>query len=435
MTKLSNSKKLYEYAQNFVIRGVHTNFKYIYPHPIYFSKAEGSKIWDVDGNEYIDCVLNFGPLILGHRHPKVVQAVKDQLETGLTVGLPTERSVEVSKKLLDMMPSAETVRLGNTGTEAVMHALKIARAYTGRNKILKIEGGYNGHCDDVLVSHHPPLKLAGPKTSPNAVPDSGGLRKGVTEDTIVIPFNNQEVAEKVVKENKKEVAALIIEPIQFNLGCVLPKEGYLQAIREMTERTNIVLIFDEVRSGFRPAPGGAQEYYGVDPDLTIVAKAIANGFPLSALLGKKDVMDVTDPVTGGVLYAGTYNANQMSVAAASATLEQLRKGDVQKYLNKTCQKLVSRFREVAEDNKVQAMMQALGGFFQIYFTEQAPSDYRTALLADRAKFLKLQDVMINEGIYCWPDHLFPHGISAAHDKEDLQKISKTIEMGISKIVE
>jgi len=430
----ANSKRIYEYAKSFVTRGVQTNFKYVPPHPIYFSRAEGSRIWDVDGNEYIDCVLNFGPMILGHRHPKVVQAVKDQLETGLTVGLPTEQDIEVCKKLVDIVPSAETARLGNTGTEAMMHALKIARAYTGRNKLIKVEGGYNGHCDDLLVSHSPPLWLAGPAASPSAVPDSGGLRKGVTDDTIVIPFNNLEVAERVIKENKKDVAALIIEPVQFNLGCVLPHEGYLQGMREITQKNDIVLVFDEVRSGFRPAPGGAQEYYKCSPDLTVVAKAIANGFPLSALLGKKDLMDLTDPVTGRVLYAGTYNANMTAVAAASATLEELRKGDVQKYLNQSGEKLASSFHEMAKDSGVEATMQTLGGYFQIYFAEQAPTDYRTAITADKTKFLKLQSAMLREGIYCWPNHLFPHGISAAHDSEDLKKILRSMEIGLSVVV-
>ena len=432
MKNLLRSKKLFESAKDFVIRGVHTNFKYMYPHPIYFSRAKGSKIWDVDGNDYIDCVMNFGPCILGHGHPKVIEAVKNQLETGLTVGLETKLNVTVSKKLAEMVPSAESVRFSNTGTEAVMHSIQIARGYTGKDKIIKIEGGYNGWYDDVLVSYHPPLKLAGPETLPTPVPDSGGLR---VKDTLVIPFNNEEVAEKIVKKNKEEVAALIIEPIMLNIGCALPKDGYLQAIREITEDNDVLLIFDEVRTGFRVAPGGAQQYYRVTPDLTVFAKAIANGFPLSTVVGKKDIMEVIDPIEGRVLYGGTYNANQMSVAAASATLEELSDGSIQKYLNGSTQNLIKKFGEIAEDKKVSARMQGIGGNFQVYFTDREVIDYRSTYHVDASKYMKFQKVMFEQNIYFWPKHLFCHGISASHNEKDLEKIVSAMELAISNVVD
>jgi len=402
----------------------------MYPHPIYFQRAKGSKIWDVDGNEYIDCVMNFGPCILGHGHPKVIEAVKNRLETGLTVGLETELNIKVAKKLVEMVPSAEMVRFSNTGTEAIMHAIHIARGYTGKDKIIKVEGGYNGWYDDVLVSYRPPLKLAGPETSPNPVPDSGGLR---VKDTLVIPFNNEEVAEKIIKKNKEEVAALIMEPIMFNIGCALPKDGYLKAIREITEENDVLLIFDEVRTGFRVAPGGAQQYYGVIPDLTVFAKAIANGFPLSAVVGKRDIMKVTDPVEGRVVYAGTYNANQIGVAAASATLEELSDGSVQKYLNESTQYLVKRFEEIAEDKGISARIQGIGGSFQVYFTDREVIDYRSTFHVDASKYMKFQKVMFDENIYFWPKHLFCHCISAAHTKEDLEKIINAMELAVSNI--
>ena len=435
MKELLKSKELYEYTKDFVIRGVHTNFKYMYPHPIYFSKAKGSKIWDVDGNEYLDCVMNFGPVILGHGFPKVVEAVKNQLETGLTVGLETELSIEVSKKLTEMVPSAETVRLSNTGTEAVMHCIQIARGYTGKEKIIKIEGAYNGWCDDVCVSYHPELKLAGPENSPTPVPNSGGLRRDVVKETIVVPFNNENAVEKAIKKNKEEIAALIMPPVLCNIGCALPKDGYLQAIREITEENDIVLIFDEVRTGFRPAPGGGQEYYGVTPDLTVLAKAIANGFPLSAVVGKKEVMKVIDPVEGSVMFAGTFNANQMSVAAASVTLEELRTGKIQKYLNESTQTLIRRFQEIAEDKKVPARMQGLGGNFQVFFTDHEVIDYRTAHSTDSARYLKFQEIVFNQNIYFWPRQLHCHTISAAHNKEDLEKVISAMEIGVSEVAE
>jgi glutamate-1-semialdehyde 2,1-aminomutase len=430
MRKLLRSKELYEKAKDFVVRGVHTNFKYMAPHPIYFSKAEGARVWDVDGNEYIDCVMNFGPVILGHKHPKVVEAVKNQLETGLTVGLETELNIRVSKLLTEIVPSAESVRFSNTGTEAVMHSLQIARGFTGKNKIIKIEGGYNGWCDDVLISYRPPLRLAGPPHSPNPIPDSAGL---INKDTLVIPFNNITVAEKTIKKNREDLAALIIEPIMLNIGCVLPKEGYLQALRELTETYDVLLIFDEVRTGFRCSPGGAQQYFNVIPDLTIFAKAIANGYPLSAIVGKKEVMEITDPVNGRVMYAGTYNANQIALAAAEVTLEELKGGEIQKYLNASTEKLIKEFDSLAEEYKVPAIMMGIGGNFQAYFTNCEIVDYRSACLTDNTEYMRFQRIMFEEGIYFWPNSLFCHGISAAHREEELGKIIDAMRIAFQKL--
>lgn len=419
MKNLSKSKGLYNTAKDLTIGGVQTNFKHMYPHPIYFSKADGSKVWDIDGNEYIDCVVGFGPCILGHGHPKVVEAVKQQLETGLTVGLETESSIQVCEKLAEMVPSAESVRLSNTGTEAVMHGIQMARAFTGRHRIVKVEGAYNGWYDDVLVSHSPPLSLAGPETSPNSVPDSGGLH---SVDTLVIPFNDEHAAERTLKENRGQVAALIIEPIMFNIGCALPKEGYLKAIRELTEDNGVLLIFDEVRTGFRVAPGGAQQYYDVVPDLSVFAKAIANGFPLSAIVGSRDVMSLIDPVEGRVMYGGTYNGSQTAVAAANATLDILSTGKVQEKLNDASQGLIDSFGEIAEAKKIQARVQGLGGNFQVYFTDSPVADYRSTFRIDAAKYIKFQQSMLEQGVYFWPSHLFCHGVSASHSESDLDTI-------------
>ncbi len=430
MTELSKSKTLYESAKGYTVRGVQTNFKYVQPHPIYFQKARGSRIWDVDGNEYIDCVLNFGPCILGHGHLKVLEAVSNQLETGLTVGLETELSLAVCKQLTEMVPSAECVRLSNTGTEAMMHSIQMARAYTGKTKIAKIEGGYNGWSDDMLVSYHPPLEKAGPPKSPNAVPDSAGLR---AKDTIVVPYNDAETARRIISQNRDELAAFIIEPIMLNLGCVLPKEGYLQEIREITEENDVPLIFDEVKCGFKPAPGGAQEYYGVTPDMTILAKAIANGFPLSAIVGKSDIIEVTDPVDGTVLYGGTYNGNQIAVAAASATLDELKTGHVQAHLNESTLNLIETFHRIAEGDGITARMQGIGGNFQIYFTDEEIVDYRSTFGVDREKYGDFQKAMFEKGIYFWPSHLFCHGISAAHSQQDLEILCIAMEEAVSEV--
>ena len=430
MTNLHKSKELYESAKKYTVRGVQTNFKYIEPHPIYFQRAQGSRIWDVDGNEYIDCVMNFGPCILGHGHFKVLEAVRNQLETGLTVGLETELSLAVCRKLTEMIPSAEVARLSNTGTEAIMHGIQMVRTFTGKKKIAKIEGGYNGWSDDMLVSYHPPLEKAGPKESPNPIHDSAGLQ---VDNTIVLPYNDADAARRIISQNRDNLAALIMEPIMLNLGCVLPKEGYLQEIREITEQNDIPLIFDEVKCGFKPAPGGAQEYYGVTPDMTVLAKAIANGFPLSAVVGKTEIVNVTDPVDGKVLYGGTYNGNQMAVAAASATLDELRTGEVQAYLNNSTQNLIETFHRLVESEGISARMQGIGGNFQTYFTDEEVVDYRSTFNVDREKYNVFQKVMFEKGIYFWPGHLFCHGISAAHNQEDLEELSNAMNAALLEV--
>jgi len=339
-----------------------------------------------------------------------------------------------------MIPCAETVRFSNTGTEAVMKAIMIARGYTGRDKIIKIEGGYNGWYDCVTVSHRPSLEKAGPEDAPNSLPDHDGMLKDVVKKTIIIPYNNIEAAEKAVKENKDEVAALIVEPVAYNMGCVLPKEGYLKALREMTEKYDILLIFDEIISGFRAAPGGAQEYYGVTPDMATFAKAIANGFPMSAVAAKREIMEVTKPSsekwTGGrVIYGGVYNGSQSCLAAASATLEILRKGDVQRELQERTANLVERFNEMAEDVGVVARMQGFAGQFQVYFTDKEVTNYREAVKADAEKFKLFQGVLMENEVLSLPLPLFHHGITIAHGDEEINKILEAMEKGLKRVKE
>jgi len=435
LIRFEKSKGMFESAKQFITGGVHSGFRYIEPHPIYFSKAKGSRVWDVDGNEYIDCLINMGSVILGHGHPKVVNAVKAQLEKGLTVGLETELSIEVAKELSRMIPSAEVVKFSNTGTEAVMHAIQIARGYTGKNKIIKLEGGYNGWYDYVLVSTHPKLEDAGPRETPNTVLGSAGLAREVVQNTIIMPFNDVEAAERIIVRHRDEVAALVMEPVMFNVGCTCPKKGYLETIRELTEDNGIVLIYDEVITGFRMAPGGAQQYYNVIPDISVFGKAIANGFPLSAVVGKRDFMGVAAPKTGKVVYAGTFNANQMALAASKAVLEELHDGKVQKYLHEGGRQLVKNFEDAAEDLGLEARLQEIAGKFQVYFTDREVVDYRTAVGCDEQKYLIFQEKMLNSGILMWPSYTLHHGITAAHSKEDLETISKTMETALEEVKE
>jgi glutamate-1-semialdehyde 2,1-aminomutase len=429
---LEKSKRLYERAIEFVTGGVHSGFRYQEPYPRYFARAKGPYLWDVDGNKYVDCLVSMGACILGHADPIVLQHVKKQLGAGLVVGLETELSIDAAELLSSIVPSAEIVKFSNTGTEAVMHAIQIARGCSGKNKIAKLEGGYNGWYDYALVSTHPTLEDAGPESAPISVPGSAGLAKDAATETIMIPFNNIDDSSRIIREHKDELAAVILEPVMFNVGCVTPKNDYLKAVRQLTEELGIILIFDEVISGFRLAPGGAQEYYGVTPDISTFGKAIANGFPLAAVTGKKEYMNVTDPKTGRVSFSGTYNANQISLAASYATLSRLKTGRVQKQLHQASKWLVKAFDDIAQDVGIEAKLVALAGKFQVYFMHEQPVDYRTAIKTDGQKYSAYQRAVVESGVLMHQSPTMHHGISAAHTKEDLKTIIGAIETGLKK---
>lgn len=433
--RLKKSKNMFEEARPIIPGGVHSGFRYTEPHPRYFSHAKGSKVWDVDGNEYIDCLVNMGACILGHGHPAIIESVKQQLDKGLTVGLESELSITVAKLLSSIIPSGEMVKFSNTGTEAVMHAIQIARGYTGKNKIMKLEGGYNGWYDFVRVSTHPDLDKAGPESNPNPIPMSGGLAQEVVKHTLLMPFNNIQIAENLIKKNKDELSCVIMEPVMFNAGCITPEPGYLDAIREITVKNDIILIFDEVISGFRLAPGGAQEYYQVTPDLSTFGKALANGIPLAAVTGKRDVMEVTDPKKGKVKYSGTYNANQPGLAAAKVALEEFKTGKVQKALNQNTEKIKDDFKEAAFDVGVEAHIQGVGGEFQWYFTKKEElHNYRDVVInCSQDQFMTFEEKMIDLGILAWPAYILHHGITAAHTKEDLDKIAERTYIALKEV--
>jgi glutamate-1-semialdehyde 2,1-aminomutase len=376
-----------------------------------------------------------GACILGHADSRVLQAVKKQIDAGLTVGLETELSIEAAKLLNEMVPSAEIVKFSNTGTEAVMHAIQIARGYSGKNKIAKLEGGYNGWYDYALISTHPKLEDAGPANNPVAVVGSAGLSTDAVQETVVLPFNDFDSTSRIIREHKDQLAAVILEPVMFNIGCVEPRGDYLKAVRELTQELGIILIFDEVISGFRMAPGGAQEYYGVTPDMSTFGKAIANGFPLSAVVGKREFMNVTDPKTGKVSFAGTYNANQLGLAASHATLSQLKTGRIQKQLHKASQWLIKEFENAAVEVGIEARLQSIAGKFQVYFTSKEPVDYRTAITTDSKKYGAYHREVVESSVLMHPGPTIHHGISAAHTKKDLQTIMAAIRKGLNKAKE
>ncbi|MGA3405602.1 MAG: glutamate-1-semialdehyde 2,1-aminomutase [Candidatus Bathyarchaeia archaeon] len=426
------SNVLYDRIRSVVPGGVHSNIRIVDAQPLWFKRAQGSKLWDVDGNEYIDCVINMAALILGHGDERVTKAVMDQLDSGMTCGVETELNVKAAESIKEMVPCAESVKFSNSGTEAVMKAMMVARGYTGRQKMIKLEGGYNGSHDAAAVSFKPSLKKAGPRKKPRTVQENLGLLKIATESTIVMPFNDLESAEKIIRRNRKELAAVVVEPIMFNLGCVRPEEGYLKGLREITHDNDVLLIFDEVISGFRVAPGGAQEYYGVVPDMATYAKAIANGFPMSAVAGRADIMKVTEP-GGKVGWAGVYNSSQTSVAASVATLDILKDGQIQRKLNAASADLEKKFARLAEEEHVEARLQSLGGQFQAYFTDDEVKDYRSAAKADSKRFMIFQAKMLQQGIYLLPIALFHHGLVAAHSEKDIENILAAMRVGLQSV--
>ncbi|MEM2364793.1 MAG: aspartate aminotransferase family protein [Candidatus Bathyarchaeia archaeon] len=431
---LSKSRELFEKIEKIVPGGIHSNIRYLsnLQQNIFFSRGSGSRLWDVDGNEYIDCVVNMGALILGHGHPKVSEAVKLQVDTGLVGSLETELSVKVAEELTRMIPCAEALKFSNTGTEAVMKAIFLARAYTGKGKIIKMEGSYHGHYDSVLFSYHPDLKSAGPESNPNPVSESKGLMRGAQENIVIVPYNNAEAAEKAIKKYRGEIAAIVVEPVMFNSGCILPKDGYLNALRDICDENDILLIFDEVITGFRSAPGGAQEYYGVKPDLAIFGKAIANGYPLSAIAGRGDIIELSKPGKG-VFYAGTFNGHLISLAAASAVLELTKDGGIQKGLHEKSGELSKRAEEIAAELKMDAKLYGFAGQFQIYFTREDVWDYRSAARSDKEAYGRFQRAMLERGVFLLPSYLFHHGVTAAHTKEDIELILKAMEESMREV--
>ncbi len=427
---IEKSQALLEKFGHTVPGGVHSNFRA----PVYFVEAKGARLRDVDGNEYIDCTVSNGACILGHGDPDIEAAVVTACRKGLSVGLESKLSLTVAQQLHEMIPSAEQVRFANTGTEAVMKALMIARAYTGREKIIKVEGCYHGWFDEAQVSIHPDPAVAGPRNLPLPVPETAGIRKTTIDTVVVIPFNNLDALEEVLQREGSDVAALIIEPVIFNSGCILPQDGYLESVRRLTEEHGVTLIFDEIITGFRLAPGGAQERFAVIPDLSVFAKAIANGYPLSAVVGRKDLMEITRP-GGQVLYGGTYNGQYVALAAASACLEKLQRGDAQDHLQKQTSALRVGFDEMAASRGIPAQLCECGGQFQTYFTGEDILDYRTAATTDAKLFKAFHAAVFKQGIWMKGSPLFHHGVTYAHTDEDVARILSAFEKGLEAVKE
>ena len=379
--------------------------------PVFVKKAKGSHIFDVDGNKYIDYVLSWGPMLAGHAHPRVVRALKAAVENGTSYGAPTQLESELAMRIMDIYPSIKKVRMVSSGTEAAMSAIRAARGFTGRDKVIKFEGCYHGHADGLLVK-------AGSGGATLGVPDSKGVPESYARNTITIPFNDIERFRKIVSEEWNSIACVIVEPVAGNIGCVLPAKGFLEALREETDRHGIVLIFDEVMTGFRVSLGGAQAAFGIVPDLTCLGKVIGGGLPVGAYGGGKDIMSVISP-EGPVYQAGTLSGNPVAMTAGIGTLKILTRKGVYEKLEERMIQLERGLKDAARKAGVPAKFYRAGTMFCTYFTDREVTDYETAKLSDTARFGRFFSGMLDRGIYLAPSQFEAGFISIAHSAADI----------------
>lgn len=413
------SEKLFAEAKEFIPGGVNSPvraFQAVDNSPVFIESGLGSKLTDVDGNEYIDYVLSWGPLILGHRHPKVIEALQNCLNKGTGFGTPTEVETELSKEIIAAVPSVEMIRMVNSGTEATMSALRLARAYTKRDKILKFEGCYHGHSDPLLVK-------AGSGALTMGVPSSPGVPQSISSNTLTATYNDLEGVKEIFQHYGEEIAAVIIEPVAGNMGTVPPLPGFLEGLRKLTMEYGSLLIFDEVMTGFRVAWGGAQNLYNIKPDLTCFGKVIGGGLPVGAYGGRKDIMENISPA-GPVYQAGTLSGNPLTMYAGLATIRELKKPASYEKLNCLTEKLITGLKNTASNIGLPVTINQVGGMFGLFFTDQPVIDYKSATISDLNKFKKYFNSMLTQGIYMAPSQFEATFLSLAHTEED---INETIE--------
>jgi glutamate-1-semialdehyde 2,1-aminomutase len=413
------SRELFKKAKYLIPGGVSSPvraFKAVGGSPIFIKSAKGSKIYDVDGNEYIDYVLSWGPLILGHAHPKVTKALQKAVEKGTSYGAPTSLEIELARMILKAYPSMDIVRMVNSGTEATMSAIRIARGFTGRDKVVKFEGCYHGHADGLLVK-------AGSGALTFGTPDSPGVPVDYAKNTITLPFNDLKTFEKVIKKEARKIACVILEPVVGNIGCVLPRPGFLEGIRHLTEKYGIVLIFDEVMTGFRVSFGGAQKAYGIKPDMTCLGKVIGGGLPVGAYGGRKEIMKMVAP-DGPVYQAGTLSGNPLAMTAGIETLKILSKpGTYEKLMNKA-EALEYALKDASRRAGIKTKFYRAGTMFCTYFTDTEVVDYATAKKSDTKKFARFFRKMLEKGINLAPSQFEAGFISLAHSQRDINLTAK-----------
>jgi len=414
--KTEHSEQLFQEAQRYIPGGVNSPvraFKAVGASPIFIDRAIGSKVYDLDNNEYIDYVCSWGPLILGHAHPEIVSAIQAASEKGLSFGASTKGEVEMAKQLCRMVPSMDQVRLVNSGTEATMSAIRLARGYKGRDKIIKFEGCYHGHVDSLLVK-------AGSGATTLGIPTSGGIPKGLAQHTIALPFNDINQVRRVLQDYRKEIACIIVEPIPANMGVILPQKNFLENLRDLTERHDIVFIFDEVITGFRIAQGGAQGLYNIKPDLTCLGKIIGGGLPVGAFGGKKEIMQYLSPL-GPVYQAGTLSGNPLAVSAGLKTLQILSNQNIYKELKPKADRLTEGLLAAAKSAGIRVTINRIESMFTLFFTGKNVVDYTSALNSDQELFARYFQGMLEEGIYLPPSQFEANFVSTAHTDEDIER--------------
>ncbi len=426
MAKTPKSRKLFQEAIKYTPGGVHSSLRYHPPYPFYIERARGSKIWDVDGNEYIDYVMGYGANLPGHSHPKLVEAIKEQVEDGTLYTMPFELQIKLVRELIRRYPSMAGFRLSNTGSEAVMHAIKLARAYTGREKIIKVEGSYHGTYDSVSISVGVKPGEWGSEKEPSRVLDPG-VPKHYERDTIVVLYNDLEGVEYALKKHEGEIAAMILEPVAMNsVGLIMPMDGYLEEVRRLTEEHGVLLIFDEVKTGLRIAPGGAVEYFGVEPDIVTLAKALGGGVPISAYGFKKHLTEIMYP-KGRHIHSGTYNGNPLSVAASYKNLTEILTDTAYHQLHIRGEELANGLSDIIEDHKLPLCVSSLESVGTIHFMPWKPRNYRdVALNYDRKAYANhWMKMLLNGVIIRGVIEGEPWFLSLSHTKEDIQR---TIEV-------
>lgn len=420
---ISKSENLFNLSRNRIPGGVNSpvrGFGSVGRTPLFIDHARGSKIVDVDGNEYIDYVCSYGPAILGHAHQEVVEAVQKACEDGLTFGAPTEKEYILTQMIHEAMPSMEKIRLVSSGTEAVMSAIRVARGYTKRDLILKFKGNYHGHSDGLLVK-------AGSAALTTAVPDSSGVPASYTQNTLVALYNDRDSVTELMEKYSGQVAAIVAEPVAANMGVVLPSDGFLEFLRTITKEHGTLLIFDEVITGFRLSYGGAQKLLGVEPDMTTIGKIVGGGMPMAAYGGKKEIMDQVSPV-GSVYQAGTLSGNPIATAAGIKTLEILKKNP-QYYdeIEKKAVDIANAFRERAIEKGENIFVNQIGSLVCAFFTDKKVVDYESATSSDVKRYAKYFGLMLEKNIYLAPAQFEAMFISTAHSEEDIKRTCNAIK--------
>jgi glutamate-1-semialdehyde 2,1-aminomutase len=433
----TRSRQWFERAQQSLVEGVNSPSRgaAVYASgPIALERGQASRVWDADGNGYIDFMMSFGALIQGHAHPTLVKTVSEAMAEGSHFAAMTSAEVEAAERFRRMVPSAEVVRFTNTGSEATMLALRLARAHTGRCKFLKFEGHYHGWYDPYLLNahSHPPEQL-GPVESPARIPDSEGIPQSTFDDVVLAPWNDVAALEHILKQHGRELAAVITEPIMANMGCILPRDGYLQRLRELTRDCGAMLILDEVVTGFRYAPGGCQEYYGVEADISTFGKALGAGFPVGAVAGPRAILGRMGWSENMVLHYGTFNGHRLTMKVVAANLDLLAAEPAYRRLHAVGNAAIAGLREVFRRRQVKAIVQGFGPMFQIYFTgRDAIRDYRDyCKCVDTKLYSQFVHRLLDRGIYMTPSNGLHWIISTAHTDADVQTLVEAADQACS----